>query len=208
MKYKRLLFIGLICICCGFTDKYTISYDNNVIKEKIEYYFNKNVYSIANDYLDLEDGDFIEADIVYSDIKATADKNYVKEFSDNGTKVTLTAEYDLDEYKNAYNINSCFENVKFYRTNKYYVINLSGKLLCENFETLEFISNDKVKTNSDSVNGNIYTWNLKETNNIEISIRKISEEFKLIIYILIVLLVIVLTGGTYIIIKSKKNNTI
>lgn len=207
MKYKSILFIGLAFIFCGFTDKYIVTYNGKFLEERIEYNFYKNVYSIANEYATLEDGDFLENDIVFSDIKATSKKNYRKVFSNN-TKVTLIADYTFNEFRDSNKINSCFEKVKIYETDKQYIINLSGNLICNNFKTFEFSYKGKIEANSDSVVDNVYIWNLKEKNDINILIKKQNEELTSILYILIILSTFGIVLGTYIVIKGKKNNKI
>lgn len=212
MKYRRLLFLIPLLICCGWTSNYDLEYNGKVFKETLTYNFEDNIYNLAKQYENIEEGEFFEVEIISDDIYASPKKIYKKEFSEDGRVVTLTANYNFNELMESYQLTSCFENYNFKKTSGNYDITLSGEYDCDEFETLTLTtnSNNMVEhnaTRSSNYNGKIsYIWNVKNNADIQFSLKDKSNIYDFFIYVIPILLVLSILV-LIIFIKHKKANS-
>ena len=140
MKYRKLLFLIPLLICCGWTSNYNVEYNGKTFKETITYNFEDDVYNLAKEYEKYEEGEFFEVELVSEDIYASPTKKYKKVFSEDNRTVTLTAKYSFNEFKESYQITSCFENYELSKSKGKYVIDLSGDYYCDEFGTFDLVT--------------------------------------------------------------------
>ena len=170
---KVIIFLIIVFCLTGCTSSYNIKISNDKINESVVsvingselsapymQYYNSN-YSPDDPltpFIKNEQYPFVNNfnDIYEKDVKEEYD-NYI---------VTLKYDYTYDEYKKskAYN---CFENRRFDSEDGLYTIEMGGHFYCLygdevkiNIET----NNKVIKNNADSVNGNIYTWIINNSN--------------------------------------------
>ena len=197
MKFKKILIIIPLLLCCAWTSNYTVEYDGRKFKEVIEYKFEDDLRNIAKEYDKMEEGEFFEVELLSEDIHANSSKVYDKRISDDYRTVTLTAEYkSFGEFGTSYQIANCYEKRNLVKKASKYIIDLSGEYYCNNFETFN-IKTSSINVSDSNANpyyteDGIYRWvNLENNNNIHIVLKDNSNLFNLIYVVPIVLVLVV-----------------
>ena len=209
MKSIKIIIILLFTILlAGCSKEYYLTVEDNRIIEEFDTVIEDNVEN--NERLNLN----------YYPLHADDETIYKKTIKreNNMLKVHFSYSYNPKKFAYANSINQCFEKKEVIVDNdKYYYFKLEGFKACiSDYDlNINIITNNNVLTNNaDKINGNTYTWYLKEDNkdnfNLEIKIEKgaknnnaniISKIFIITLVFAIIIAVIVLLSK-----KRKSNN--
>lgn len=216
---KKIILILLILVVSGCSTQYNLKIDGKKFKEDINIIINKSEIPAPSpiDGVETDDpitpfltGDttvfFQNDDIIYNKI--------VEEF-DNYYNINMSYQYNGNEFKNSNSLQLCFENIDFSES-KNYKINLSGTFYCMYSDSVSINIESKnrvINNNADSVNGNVYTWNITQENkdnvNIQFEVTKHNTYFEIMFYAgLVVVFVGIVIFIKKIVEKNKKNNEI
>lgn len=229
MKKIILIFL-LIVLTTGCTNNVNINFEDNGVEFDVESKFTlteyKNVASVYNTEIDLNMSNSELESLIYREQdNFTFPAYYEEENSSNEsfamlkTKLTnnkqnyeLTGEYlySYDNFKDNYLLNYCFDYFSFTEDKESYYFKIAGDYNCsyENIKLNIVAHNRMVNNNSNDVNDNTYSWDIKKENNdIYFVVSKEKLEFKQnnIFYIIggiIVGIMIIVTLGFY----KKYNN--
>lgn len=216
-KVWKLWSIFLILICCGCSANYSLSISNDSFKENIN--INTVNPSTKEQIDDIESDDQLTP-LFEEKISALANKNsfYKKNIINNGeySNIILDYEYNENNFGNSKLLNDCFEKFVFNKKDNYY-IHAYGKFYCYYDEDIIIrinTDNEVVKTNSNSVDGNTYTWVISNENvdkvDIEFEVKKGFPLKKVITYSAIILgSIFIVSVSTFLILKrQEKSNEI
>ena len=216
---KKILLLFIFFLVCGCSANYNLEIANNSFKENIDIRILKSEIpaSTNNDGVEVDDQitPFInEQTPAFFKIK---DKFYSKKVyeQDDHYNINLSYKYTFDEFKNAYSINSCFENIEISGEDIYY-INLKGMFYCLYSDSVDI----KIKTNNDVINhnadrreGNTYIWSIHNGNinnvNILFEVSKDIKNKSIILEISIITILLIILGIVLKIVKkkNKENNS-
>lgn len=158
----------LICLCLsiffltGCTAVDTITYDGEKITETLVFdNFDLEKYGSSTASID---------DILKREYYATITKDKKAETNytlrNNGMYTfSLKADYTLDQFKNANNLNNCFETPLYVNNENFFVVKLSDGLICKSFDSLKLILETKyevIKHNADEQDDDKYIWNVTD----------------------------------------------
>jgi hypothetical protein len=210
MKFKKILILLPLLLCCGWTSSYNLKYRSNYFTEKIQFDFEESVYDIINNLDSESDGETFEYKMVYKDVLATPDMAYKRRITNGGKTIKFSATYRLRQFESNIQLTDCFENHEYTETSDGFIIKLGGEYMCEGYEftTFNFSTGllDKAESNADVVDGKTHTWNIKEKDNdIYISITKTNDIFEALVYLSIFVGVVLVIVGI-IVLKNKRNN--
>lgn len=218
---KKLIIFVLFIFITGCSVDYNLEVSNNSFKEKIDVVIDKseNSQSVGDSSVELDDQltPFIEEPInAFFTPNKENYKKKVKEF-DNYYKISLSYNFNFSEFKKSNSLNSCFENVEIKEEDNKYYIHAYGAFYC----LYEDVFNIKLKTknnvinhNANSVNDNLYVWNIDNQNvnnvDVKIEINKGLPYKRLIINISILISVVLIIGFIiyYLFLSNKENNKI
>lgn len=233
MKKYLLLFI-LLLTGCKATYNLDISDDkiiesSNFYRESsdADYYVDEDGLKIEDELFNLNDmlDSYYNKDYYAFNYNADSDAFYTKSKIDdvNGIGINLNYSYNYDNFKDSYLFSYCSSSGSFVNNDKYIVINVSGLDVFFNQEsigdfnslTINIKTNLKViKNNADSVNRNIYTWNINKKNSekkrIYIKVKKKVDYTPIIIVIIFVTCILLFIIFMILFIRKKniENNSI
>lgn len=233
MKKYLLLFI-LLLTGCKATYNLDISDDkiiesSNFYRESsdADYYVDEDGLKIEDELFNLNDmlDSYYNKDYYAFNYNADSDAFYTKSKIDdvNGIGINLNYSYNYDIFKDSYLFSYCSSSGSFVNNDKYIVINVSGLDVFFNQEsigdfnslTINIKTNLKViKNNADSVNRNIYTWNINKKNSekkrIYIKVKKKVDYTPIIIVIIFVTCILLFIIFMILFIRKKniENNSI
>lgn len=208
---KVILIISLLFIS-GCTTSYNLEISNDSFKENITVYINKSeIPTKIYDDIELDDQitPFIEND--YPAISSDSKSYYKKVVTDAGDyyKVLMDYKYSEKEFGQSNSLKNCFENYEFGYDKKYY-IHVYGNFYCLYSDEIKInikTNNKVLKNNADTVNGNVYTWNINKQNEKDVDIEFEVEKgfsYLTLLYIIIGVLVILIPVIVYKFLQSKK----
>lgn len=211
---KKYLLIIMILGLTGCSINYNIELEDNKYKETITSEFNyKNLDDEASLSLDGLD----EHGIYAFKSNQTIMHNKNIEYKKNKVYIDMNYDYTINDFKDAYLPNTCFDSYIYLNEEDYYYIELKGKFGCMYADKVNIsltTDNMVIDTNGKNKN-NKYSWTIEEKNkndvNIYIKISKISKNennnvlhgFKIAAGIILIILVIAAVL-VYKIIKNKK----
>jgi len=215
---KKILIVFMFFLVCGCSVDYNLEISNNSFKENIDVKISKSEIpdKSTNDGVEVDDQITPFINESTPSIFGVDDKFYNKNISetDEYFDINLKYDYTFDEFKNAYSIKSCFENVEILGEDVYY-INLSGIFYCLYSDSVDIkikTNNEVIKHNAQKQDGNTYIWNIHNgnVNNVDI-LFEVSKDIKnknLIMEILIIVSLLTVLGIVVLIIKkkNKENN--
>ena len=213
---KKILVIICLFFLSGCTSNYNLEISNNSFKENLTVYINKSEIPVKiYDDIELDDQITPFMNNKYLAIPSKEDSYYHKVVTDEGDyyKVLMNYDYTEKEFGVSTSLKNCFENYEFGYDKKYYIHGY-GNFYClysENL-TISIKTNNKVlKNNADTVNGNVYTWNINKENEKNVDIEFEVEKgfpYRKIIHIAVIVfaIVVVLFALISILKKAKKVN--
>jgi len=217
---KKIVFLLLILLVSGCTSNYELEISNDSFKENISVVINKDEIPSkpVNETIETDDQITPFLENKYSALFSNEKAYYKKKVAYYGDyiNVNMKYNYNLEEFKDSNSLNLCFEEFVFENEETYY-IHAYGNFYClyTNEININIKSNNKViKNNATSVNGNIYTWTINDSNsnnvNIEFEVEKGFSWNKILRYgiIVTIILTVIFSAIYYIYIKRKKNNSI
>ena len=219
MKKKLLIFLCIMFLITGCSVNYDLTIDNDSFSEDIDVNLVSERF-IGDEYCNIPS--------VVSSTTEKYDCNITNSGINYNIKYNYT--YDLNSVNNGFFINRCYSDVDIQDTGEKLLLSTGGYFDCIYMEDIGKVDNvniniktdlEVLNNNADSINGNVYTWVINETNyenkpiNMElkksVNIEKVIEEndnsFTLIFVITFILIVILVI---YLVIrfKAKKNNAI
>lgn len=215
---KKIFLCILLCLCLtGCSINYNLEIDNNSFKETItgdvlneEIEINDNQTDISMAY------QLIKFDQPATNISDDLLYNKVLTERENSTYYNYSFTYNEQTIKNSKILLECFEDFKFEIDDDYYYLMSIGDFYCNYAdEILVNITTDNKVTlnNANIVNGNTYTWIMKEGSNPNINMvvsksDKVSNKkngfntFKIISFVIL----IILSTAAYMMFKKINNN--
>lgn len=214
---KKLVFLGILLLSLtGCTTQYNLEFSNGSIKEEIITTILPSDIPTkkSSDISEVDDRvtPFIENDQypLVNNTKVKYKKKVKK--SGNDTIVSLSYNYNHDEFRNSSTFRSCFRNYVFDEQYKGYTLNFSGDFYClyGNEVVINIKTNNKVLShNADKVSGNTYSWVINRENLGKVKINmEISKKTKItssIIYVIVGIIAVVLCVFGFIVLKKIKN---
>lgn len=219
MRKNLLIGLGLIILLTGCNSEYNLEINDGIFKETIVsdiYPDSKKTISVEG----IEDDDQITPFIEMEQHPFTNDNNIIYdkkiETIDNYQRVTLTYNYQEDEFANSKAINNCFENHNYSYDDKY-TIELSGTFYClyTDYIDINIKTDYKVlENNADEVNENIYTWHINRQNLDNVSLKIILDKksirstfsFNNLVMPIIIIFILLTFVISYIIFRKIKQN--
>ena len=185
-RIKKLLFVFLmIGICSGCTIKYDLEIKENEVIEKIIVDDVEMAGRTSNDILNtynswmpvydnVDNPDLIQdSDDDEGKIAGIEYHNKSKVKTEDGYRLNYNYTYPIDEFKHANSMKLAFGSPSFYNASDYINLRTNNvNALCnyDYFESLQVnikvdLSTYKVRqSNAHKVKGNVYTWNLNQSN--------------------------------------------
>lgn len=207
MKFFKYIFaVFLFVIVSGCTSSYNLIIDDNKFTESISFSLDNNTYKLFpfdNNNSEFKSYPFYNNnDILYDTVVTDID---------NGKDITLSHEYTSEEFKTSNALNLCFDNYSYKFDNDYYYFNVDGEFKClyqNESVDINIITKYKViENNADSVNGDVYTWHIDNSNKDYVSIKfKIDKNYSFN-YIVIILFVFILISSSFIVYTTYKKRT-
>lgn len=188
MKRKIIILIGLVLVLCGCDAEVNIKVSKNDIEETIKITDYTSNYSSENVLLSTY-RNYIPAfaSEVIVDTEGDIKKNNVEYYSkdklslNNGYLFTYKYKFEFNDYYRSTSVKNAYRSafIQHDRKEKNIILSTdsSGCMYFQQYKTLNSIkvnitSTYKVlESNADSVNGNVYTWNLSRNNNKNIYIK-------------------------------------
>lgn len=218
---KKILVITLLILfISGCSTTYNLEIGNDSFKENINIKIDKTEIPDESLYEEVESDDqitpFLEGE--QPAFFKKRGKNYNKKviYYDDYIDVNLSYNYTSKEFYDANSMNSCFEKFEFDDEENYY-IHVYGEFYCLYADEIQInikTNNKVIRSNSNSVDGNVYTWIINNYNkddvNIELEVAKGFPWKSIIKYVIIIgLALTVFLGVSYYFVKrNKKNNSI
>lgn len=217
---KKIIFLILILLVSGCTSNYNLEISNDSFKENINIKIDKDLIPTESTQENIELDDpitpFLEGkqSALFSNEKVYYKKKVT--YYDDYVDVTMKYNYTSNKFKDSNSLNLCFDDFVFEDDDTYY-IHAYGTFYCLYTEDINInikTNNKVIKSNADSINGNVHTWIINSSNynnvNIEFEVDKGFPWKKVLIY---GSTIIVVVGGIsysiyYIYNKNKKNNSI
>ena len=168
MKKKIILLIPLLLSGC--TINYNLEINNDDLNETISGSVEKEEYQIK----DTDTSENLIYTLLNYDQNALFDEEsvYLRTMEDKGQKIDYKFTYKYNyNFDRSTIINNCFEYHMIDETEDYYYIKLSGKFYCMYAKKIDIkvTSNNAVlENNAKKVEGNTYTWTIKDTDNVDI----------------------------------------
>lgn len=214
---KILLFILPCLFLTGCSVNYNLKIENNSFRETITGNVLNNEIEITDNQTDIS----LAYQLIKFDQASTIDNDnllYDKTLNENENSIdyNYTFTYNEQTINNSRILSECFQDFKFEINDDYYYLMTIGDFYC-NYTDEIFVNittdNKVTLNNADKVNGNIYTWVMKEGNNPNINMivsktDKVNNKknglstFKIISFVILIILSIV----SYVMFK-KINNT-
>ena len=182
---KTICLLFVLLVLTGCNAEYNLDISDNKIVEST------NIYAEESD-LDIIDEDGFAIDNPFSNVDDFIDYNYSIDYrafnynfnnesnyekakinDSNGQGINLRYTYDFENFENSYFLNKYFSENSYTINDRFIIIDLndfngvyylnSGNSL--NNLAINIKTNLKVlENNADSVNGNVYTWNIDSEN--------------------------------------------
>lgn len=214
---KKIVFFIVLFLVCGCSANYNLEISNDSFKENINIMIDKSQIPEKSKYEGIETDDRItpflkkEHSALISDEKAYYDKKVI--YYDNYIDVNMKYNYNSNEFKDSNLLNLCFDDFVFDDKDSYY-IHVFGNFYCLYGEEVNInikTNNKVIRSNSTSVDGNVYTWKINFANATDVDIEfEVSKGFpwKVVLkYTVIVLIVLIVSGlGIYYIYKKNREN--
>lgn len=168
MKKKIILLIPLLLSGC--TINYDLEINNDDLNETISGSVEKEEYQIK----DTDTSENLIYTLLNYDQNAlyNEDSIYLRTMEDKGQEIDYKFTYKYNyNFDRSTIINNCFEYHMIDETEDYYYIKLSGKFYCMYAKKIDIkvTSNNAVlENNAKKVEGNTYTWTIKDTDNVDI----------------------------------------
>lgn len=215
---KKILILLLLILLCGCTSSYNLEISNDSFKESINMYIDKSIIpTTTQDGIELDDQVTPFLKNKYSAFFSNESAFYNKKVNelDDAYEVNMDYKYDEKNFKDANSLNSCFSNF-IYESNKNYYIHAYGEFLClysDEFKISIKTKNKVIRHNADSVNGNVYTWNINQDNvlntDIEFRVEKGMSKATFIYYVAgTIFLGALIISSIWILYKKRKENKI
>ncbi len=216
MKKIKLL-VPLLFLLAGCTVNYNLDIDGDNLDEKITGTVTKEEYEVK----DTDTGENQIYTLFNYDQNALYDEEstYLRTIDDKGKKINYSFSYRYNyDFDRSTLINNCFEYHLVEETEDYIYIKLSGKFYCMYSKKIDIkvkTNNAVLENNAKKVDGNTYTWTLKDKDDVDIILnvsKKLkndnSKVSKINTFQLIGLVVLVILCITIYILYRKKNNEI
>jgi len=211
---KKIFTIIILFLLCGCSSEYTLEISNDNFKENIKSYIYKSEIPTVT-YKDIELDDYITPFLKnkYSALFSNDKAYYKKVTVDLGDRyeVNMSYEYNAKKFSDSNSLKLCFDNYKFDYNDNYY-IHAYGTFYClySNELKINIKTNNKViKNNADSINGNVYTWNISDSNknnvDIEFEVEKGFSYIKVIYYIIGIIALVPIAIIVYMVYSKNKN---
>lgn len=188
MKRKIIVLVGLVLVLCGCDAEVNLKVTKNDIEETINITDYVGNYAsetmLVNNYRDYIPAFFSEiiVDTEPDERKPKVDYYTKSKISfNNGYNFTYKYKFEFDEYSKAMSVKNAYRSVfvQHDRKEKNIVLSTdsSGCLLFQQYKTLNSLKVNitsiykVLESNADSVNGNVYSWNLTRNNNKNIYIK-------------------------------------
>lgn len=188
MKRKIIILVGLVLVLCGCNAEVNLKVTKNDIEETInitDYVSNyANETMLVNNYRNYVPAFFTD---IIVDTEPDEKKNNVEYYTkskinfNNGYNFTYKYKFEFNEYNKAMSVKNAYRSVFLQHDRKENNIVLStdssGCLLFQQYKTLNSLKVNitsiykVLESNADSVNGNVYTWNLSRSNDKNIYIK-------------------------------------
>lgn len=186
---KIILIITIILFLSGCSGNINYDFNENEIDSTIEtqftldeyfhqYYDHDNKIEKPTDnelLIDLsEKKSMLSIKAFINDEQSEYKQTKYSKLNDKDYLLEYNFKYNYNNIKDNYIFNKCFEFFNTYEDENYYYYSLSGKFLCEYDNiNLNITSKNGVGiNNADKLKDNIYTWNIKEENDISFAISK------------------------------------
>lgn len=218
---KKIILLMIILFVSGCSAEYHLEISNDSFKEKIKIIIDKSEIPTETYPEDVELDDQITPliekgyPVFFSNDKIYYKKDVIE--TTDYVNLDMYYNYNAKEFKNSNSLNLCFEDFEFYDDNNSYYIHAMGNFYCLYSESLNInikTNNKVLNNNADSVNGNIYTWNINNDNvenvDIKFEVSKGIPYRQIFTYSLVVILIGSVVGSLlyFIIKKNKENNKI
>lgn len=216
---KKLFLLIPLLFLTGCTINYELVIDKDEIRENITGIVTKEESITDKKATDINLFDYFthyDQNVFYNN----SDIFYKKELDDKGEYYNYNASYTyVDNFKDSNIINSCFEKHEITDDEDFYNIHLSGSFSCLYTDKININVKSNmavIKNNADNVNGNVYSWVIDDSENIdiELAISKNIEQFtstrdksiltpyQIITFILLIILIII----SFIIYKKRNSD--
>ena len=215
MKKKILILIPLLLLT-GCTINYNLEINGDDLNETITGNVTKDEYEVK----ETDNGENIIYTLLNYDQNALFDEEsvYLRTQEDKGKTINYKFSYKYNyNFDRSTIINNCFEYHMVEETEDYYYIKLSGKFYCMYAKKIDIkvtSHNAVLENNARKVDGNTYTWTIKDSDNVDILLNvskkltntenkkaKMISTFQIIGAVVLVVLCIV----TFILYKKKNN---
>lgn len=215
---KKIFAILFLILLSGCTTNYNLKISNDSFEENISVHIDKSeIPSYTGGEVETDDQitPFLNNDYsaLFSDNNAYYEKNRTD--FDNYIQVDMNYNYSEEEFSDSNSLKLCFSDYEFTYEDSYY-IHAYGEFYCLYSDDINIsieTNNKVIKNNADSVNGNVYTWNVNKNNvrnvNIEFEVEKGFSIKNFIYYVLgavVVIIVVAIICNIYF--KRKKVNEI
>lgn len=214
---KKIVML-LICflILSGFTVKNNILIENRTIKENIEFLITKT--EIEECKKNIECDSFVLLLINNEQsyfFKNDYSKYYKKEKSEDETnvKITLSATYYSDEFKDSVFAHTCFENFEYTNDKNNWIFSLDGRFSCIEADEINInVTTDYniVEHNADYQDQNKLVWNFSKKTTDKSIYLNLDKKFKILSSnnssFMFILIIIIAAVAFLLIKKYKKNN--
>ena len=214
---KKIILLFLLFLVCGCSVDYDLEISNNSFKENINIKILKSQIPDSSSVNGVEIDDQItpfinEQTPAFFGIQ---DRFYHKKVNeqDDYYDINLNYKYTFEEFKHAYSINSCFENIEISGEDIYY-IKLKGMFYCLYSDSVDIkikTNNDVINHNADKVDGNTYIWYIHNGNQNNVDILfEVSKDIKnksVILEITIIVVLLIISGIVFKVLKKKNKQS-
>ena len=171
MKKRIIIISVLLLFLTGCTCEYNLTIDGDIYREEVSIIgttttevseFNKK-WEVPTDKEEYNVGLDPDATVEFS--------SDIYEYKLSGNTLKFNHDFSLDEYQNSSAVSNCYDMLNVIKYGKNTLISSSSHATC--FEKYPDIDNIKVSVkvdrnvtshNADTVNGNIYIWNITKDN--------------------------------------------
>lgn len=183
MKKRIIILLILALFTTGCTCEYNLKIENGEYQETVTLIGenNQEINLLDDKYSIPVDKEIYNHPGDPDTVPQTDGENYKYNFS--GNKLTFTYDFNDNSYQNSSAVSNCYNTLTVGYHNDSTIISTSSNAICfsryptlNNIQVNVTIDGEVSSHNADSVNGNIYTWNLTRENADSKSINLIFKE--------------------------------